>query len=88
MRSLPFRSASLGADALACSSQGNIVLSLADQNAARLLLGAVNDFFGTSAKNLSAAQRNQEKEKDFFVAVYESKPEVRDSAVSVQREEN
>ncbi|BGP27969.1 hypothetical protein JCM10295v2_006956 [Rhodotorula toruloides] len=59
------------------SSQGNIVLSLADQNAARLLLGAVNNLFGTSASNnLSAAQRNQEKEKDFYVAVYEEKPEL------------
>uniref|UniRef100_A0A0K3CPS0 FGENESH: predicted gene_15.120 protein n=1 Tax=Rhodotorula toruloides TaxID=5286 RepID=A0A0K3CPS0_RHOTO len=59
------------------SSQGNIVLSLSSQNAARLLLSAVNDLFGTSASNLSAAQRNQEKEKEFFVAVYEGKPEAR-----------
>ncbi|BGP03849.1 hypothetical protein NBRC10513v2_007590 [Rhodotorula toruloides] len=58
------------------SSQGNIVLSLSSQNAARLLLSAVNDLFGTSASNLSAAQRNQEKEKEFFVAVYEGKPEI------------
>ncbi|BGP11751.1 hypothetical protein JCM10049v2_007671 [Rhodotorula toruloides] len=58
------------------SSQGNIVLSLSSQNAARLLLGAVNALFGTSASNLSAAQRNQEKEKEFFVAVYEGKPEL------------
>lgn len=72
-RSFPF----LTLTALAHSSQGNIVLSLSSQNAARLLLGAVNALFGTSASNLSAAQRNQEKEKEFFVAVYEGKPEVR-----------
>ncbi|GAA5856680.1 hypothetical protein JCM9279_004869 [Rhodotorula babjevae] len=56
------------------SSQGNIVLSLSNQNAARLLLDAVNELFGTSADNLSAVQRSQEKEKDFYAAMFDSEP--------------
>ncbi|GAA6024084.1 hypothetical protein JCM8202_004244 [Rhodotorula sphaerocarpa] len=56
------------------SAQGNIVLSLADQNAARLLLNAVNDLFGTTAGNVPAAQRSHEKEKEFYAAVFTSEP--------------
>lgn len=62
------------------SSQGNIVLTLSGQNAARLLLNAVNDLFGTSAANLPAAQRTHEKEKEFYAAVYASKPDVSGAA--------
>ncbi|BGP43830.1 hypothetical protein JCM10449v2_007887 [Rhodotorula kratochvilovae] len=56
------------------SSQGNIVLTLSSQNAARLLLNAVNQLFGTSAANLSAVQRSEEKEKEFFAAVFDHAP--------------
>ncbi|GAA5879158.1 hypothetical protein JCM3774_002097 [Rhodotorula dairenensis] len=56
------------------SAQGNIVLSLGGQNAARLLLNAVNNLFGTSAANLPAAQRLHEKEKEFYAAVFDSEP--------------
>ncbi|GAA5982571.1 hypothetical protein JCM10908_006702 [Rhodotorula pacifica] len=56
------------------SAQGNIVLSLSGQNAARLLLNAVNDLFGTSAANLPAAQRTHEKEKEFYAAIFDSEP--------------
>ncbi|GAA5927306.1 hypothetical protein JCM3775_002511 [Rhodotorula graminis] len=56
------------------SSQGNIVLSLSNQNAARLLLDAVNELFGTSADNLSAVQRSEEKEKEFYAAMFDSEP--------------
>lgn len=62
---------------LAHSAQGNIVLLLSGQNAARLLLNAVNDLFGTSAANLPAAQRTHEKEKEFYAAVFDSEPKVR-----------
>ncbi|GAA5894869.1 hypothetical protein JCM8208_006091 [Rhodotorula glutinis] len=56
------------------SSQGNIVLSLSHQNAARLLLDAVNELLGTSADNLSAVQRSEEKEKEFYAAMFDSEP--------------
>lgn len=65
------------AKSLEHSAQGNIVLSLSGQNAARLLLNAVNDLFGTSAANLPAAQRTHEKEKEFYAAVFDSEPKVR-----------
>ncbi|GAA6057323.1 hypothetical protein JCM3770_001090 [Rhodotorula araucariae] len=58
------------------SSQGNIVLTLSSQNAARLLLNAVNELFGTSAANLSAVQRSEEKEKEFYAAVFDHPPEL------------
>lgn len=53
------------------------MLSLEEQNAARLLLNAVNDLFGTSAANLPAAQRTREKEKEFYAAVFDTEPRVR-----------
>ncbi|TNY17407.1 hypothetical protein DMC30DRAFT_120566 [Rhodotorula diobovata] len=56
------------------SSQGNIVLSLSNQNAARLLLDAVNKLFGTSAERLGAVQRSEEKDKEFFAALYDEQP--------------
>lgn len=59
------------------SSQGNIVLSLSNQNAARLLLDAVNKLFGTSAERLGAVQRSEEKDKEFFAALYDEQPSVR-----------
>ncbi|KAG0660018.1 hypothetical protein C6P46_004819 [Rhodotorula mucilaginosa] len=66
--------APIGASYEVTSAQGNIVLSLSGQNAARLLLNAVNDLFGTSAANLPAAQRTHEKEKEFYAAVFDSEP--------------
>ncbi|GAA5850115.1 hypothetical protein JCM8547_001017 [Rhodosporidiobolus lusitaniae] len=56
------------------SSRGNIVLLLSQQNAAKTLLNEVNSLFGTSAQNLSAIQRSQEKEKEFYAAVFERDP--------------
>ncbi|GAA5838572.1 hypothetical protein JCM11251_003428 [Rhodosporidiobolus azoricus] len=53
------------------SSRGNIVLTLSSQNAARTLLNYVNDLFGTSAQQLSAIERSEEKEKEFYAAVFE-----------------
>lgn len=66
--------APIGASYEVTSAQGNIVLLLSGQNAARLLLNAVNDLFGTSAANLPAAQRTHEKEKEFYAAVFDSEP--------------
>ncbi|GAA5905975.1 hypothetical protein JCM6882_009086 [Rhodosporidiobolus microsporus] len=53
------------------SSRGNIVLTLSSQNAARTLLNYVNELFGTSAQQLSAIERSEEKEKEFYAAVFE-----------------
>lgn len=50
------------------------MLTLSDQNAARLLLGAVQAL--PKAEGNSAVQRSEEKEKGFYAAVFHHKPEV------------
>ncbi|GAA6015175.1 hypothetical protein JCM10207_003628 [Rhodosporidiobolus poonsookiae] len=57
------------------SARGNIVLLLSAQNAARTLLNEVNTFFGTHGESLSAVQRSEEKDKEFYAAVFEREPE-------------
>ncbi|GAA5896087.1 hypothetical protein JCM5296_006241 [Sporobolomyces johnsonii] len=56
------------------SSRGNIVLTLAEQNAARLLLNAVQSLPGPEGSNRSAVQRSEEKEKEFYAAVFDHEP--------------
>jgi hypothetical protein len=56
------------------SSRGNIVLLLSGQNAAKTLLNEVNTLFGTAGQNLSAITRSEEKEKEFYAAVFERDP--------------
>lgn len=63
-----------GADSAPHSSKGNIVLTLSGQNAARLLLGAVQALPKIAGN--SAVQRSEEKEKGFYAAVFDKKPEV------------
>ncbi|BGP20575.1 hypothetical protein JCM10213v2_008738 [Rhodosporidiobolus nylandii] len=64
----------LGSEMEVTSSRGNIVLTLSSQNAARTLLNEVNNLFGTAAANLSALQRSEEKEKEFYAAIFSEKP--------------
>ncbi|GAA6038735.1 hypothetical protein JCM8097_002371 [Rhodosporidiobolus ruineniae] len=64
----------LGTPMEVTSSRGNIVLTLSAQNAARTLLAEVNTFFGTSEKSLSALERSEEKEKEFYAAVFSQQP--------------
>ncbi|KAM0751721.1 hypothetical protein T439DRAFT_324919 [Meredithblackwellia eburnea MCA 4105] len=57
------------------SSKGNIVLTLSEQNAARLLLTAVQSIPTSNIKNAASMYvRQEEKEKEFFAAVFDSKP--------------
>lgn len=56
-------------------SKGNIVLTLASQNAARLLLNAVQALPKAAGGN-TAQERSEEKEKEFYAAVFESAPTV------------
>lgn len=56
------------------SSKGNIVLTLSDQNAARMVL----DLVSTLPKAVlgESHERAAEKEKEFYAAVFDYKPEV------------
>lgn len=57
------------------SAKGNIVLTLANQNAARLLLHAVQQLPTSSDKGANSMYtRQEEKEKEFFAAVFEALP--------------
>lgn len=56
------------------SSKGNIVLTLSEQNAARLLLNAVQAL--PKPGDGSADHRMEEKDKEFYAAIFDSKPEV------------
>lgn len=70
---------------LECSAKGNIVLTLSTQNAARLLLKAVQDLNTTivaaeTERGVVREARNdrgEEKEKEFWAAVFERDPGVR-----------
>ena len=58
-------------------AKGNIVLTLTGQNAARLLLHAVQKLPTSNLTDVSSIYRRQEeKEKEFFAAVFESPPGV------------
>ncbi|GAA5923129.1 hypothetical protein JCM1841_000080 [Sporobolomyces salmonicolor] len=58
------------------SSRGNIVLTLSEQNAARLLLNAVQALPGPEGPNRSPVQRSEEKEKEFYAAVFDHEPQL------------
>ena len=61
-----------------CRSKGNIVLRLGEQSAARLLLTLVSALPKSSDSDLprSAVGRSEEKDREFYAAVYETAPEV------------
>ncbi|KAI5476490.1 hypothetical protein MNV49_007669 [Pseudohyphozyma bogoriensis] len=63
----------LGQSMEVTSSKGNIVLTLANQNAARLLLNVVQAL-PSAGEHRDALQRQEEKEKEFYAAVFESDP--------------
>ncbi|KAK4705019.1 hypothetical protein P7C70_g1187, partial [Phenoliferia sp. Uapishka_3] len=57
------------------AGKGNIVLTLSGQNAARLLLHAVQKLPSSSMEEVSSQYtRQEEKEKEFFAAIFESQP--------------
>lgn len=62
---------------LASSAKGNIVLTLSEQNAARLLLNLVQEMPDTiAAQGKTATERGELKDKEFYAAVFETVPEV------------
>lgn len=71
-------SESSGSDRTPRSAKGNIVLTLDEQNAARLLLHAVQALPSSDLDNAGKGYtRQDEKEKEYFAAVFEAPPGVR-----------